>query len=301
MCIVHALCPAGGSAVRGTANDRSLLRYSLKRIFGTGRKKMVNLFVKEYNGDPFVLFGRPHLAALGLVAALNLGFVVVRLARGKHEYPLVRASLAAVLLANEFTWHAWNWHYRQWSIDTMLPLHLCSLNIFLSSIMLLTRSYRLYEIIYFTGIGGALQALLTPDLGIHGYPHYRFFQTFISHGALVSAALYMTLVEGYRPTWGSVKRVIIIMPGYMALVGVVNWLTGGNYLFLARKPSFPTLLDLLGPWPWYILGVIGIGVTVISALYIPFALWDWLRGETGAGQNKAAPDTTAEGDHPERS
>jgi len=25
------------------------------------------------------------------------------------------------------------------------------------------------------GIGGALQALLTPDLGLYGFPHFRFF------------------------------------------------------------------------------------------------------------------------------
>lgn len=262
---------------------------------------MDKLFVKEYSGDPFVLFGRSHLTALGVVGALNVGFIVVRLTRGKQDYPRFRASLAAVLLANEFAWHAWNWHYRQWTIDSMLPLHLCSASIFLSSLMLLSRNYRLYEFIYFTGIGGALQALLTPALDIHGYPHYRFFQTFISHGALISAAIYMTVVEGYRPTWGSVRRITFIMFGYMALAGLVNRLTGGNYLFLARKPEFPTLLDLLGPWPWYILGIIGLGVAMIGVLYLPFAAWDVLWGRQRALHNKAALGCGTEGGHPERS
>ncbi|GAB4481644.1 MAG: hypothetical protein OHK0031_03670 [Anaerolineales bacterium] len=33
----------------------------------------------------------------------------------------------------------------------------------------------IYELLYFMGIGGALQALLTPDVGIYGFPHYRYF------------------------------------------------------------------------------------------------------------------------------
>jgi len=45
--------------------------------------------------------------------------------------------------------------------------------------MLVTKSYPFYEFAYFMGIAGTLQALLTPDLGIYGFPHYRFFQTFI--------------------------------------------------------------------------------------------------------------------------
>jgi hypothetical integral membrane protein (TIGR02206 family) len=69
----------------------------------------------------------------------------------------------------------------------MLPLQICSLMVWVSGIMLVTRSFKIYEFAYFLGIGGGLQALATPDLGIYGFPHFRFFQTFLSHGLIVAA------------------------------------------------------------------------------------------------------------------
>ena len=101
----------------------------------------------------------------------------------------------------------------------MLPLQLCSVLVWASAAMLLTRSYRLYEFVYFLGIGGATQALLTPDAGIYGFPHYRWFQTFLAHILIISSAVYMTVVEHYRPTWKSFKRVVIGFNLYIAFVG----------------------------------------------------------------------------------
>jgi uncharacterized membrane protein YwaF len=46
-------------------------------------------------------------------------------------------------------------------------------------------------------------ALLTPD-STYGFPHYRLFQVFLSHGAIVTASVYMTSVSGHRPTLRSI-------------------------------------------------------------------------------------------------
>jgi hypothetical integral membrane protein (TIGR02206 family) len=125
------------------------------------------------------------------------------------------------------------------------------------------------------GIGAATQALLTPDAGIYGFPHFRFFEIFISHGAIVTAAIYMTVVERYRPYWKSILHVVIWLNVYMVFVGFVNTLIGSNYMWIARKPDFPWLLDVLGPWPWYILSMEAIGLIVCLLLYLPFAIQDW--------------------------
>lgn len=236
---------------------------------------MGDFFTKDYTGAPFVFLGSAHLAVLILIALINLSFAYLRRIENPKGRAALRYTAAVVLIANEGVWHWWNWSVGQWTIQTMLPLHLCSVMVFLSAYMLAARSYTTYEYLYFLGIGAAIQAILTPDLGLYGFPHFRFFQTFISHGLIVTAAIYMTVVEGYRPTLKSFRNVFVGGNIYMLVVGVINWLIGSNYLFIARKPDTPSLIDLLGPWPWYILGLEAIGLLTCLILYAPFAIRDW--------------------------
>ncbi len=223
------------------------------------------LWSKDYDGRPFVLFGAPHLASLALVVALNLCWVVLGPSLGGEARAWIRVTMAVVLLVNEAVYHLWTLTNGQWNVQTMLPLYL-------SALMLLTGNPYLYEFCYFMGVGGAIQALLTPDAGRYGFPHVRFFTTFISHTLLFSTPLYMTLVEGYRPEWLSIARVSAEMLALMAVVGLVNWRLGSNYMYLARRPDTPSLIDKLGPWPWYLLPLFALGVATMLLLYLPFAL-----------------------------
>ena len=112
----------------------------------------------------------------------------------------------------------------------MLPLHICSLMVWISGVVLVTRSYRIYEFAYFLSIGAGLQALATPDLGIYGFPHFRYFQTLLSHGLIITAAVYMLAIY------------------------FVNDPKGSNYLMVNYKPNVPSLLDYLPDWPWIFCG-----------------------------------------------
>jgi hypothetical integral membrane protein (TIGR02206 family) len=156
----------------------------------------------------------------------------------------------------------------------MLPLQICSLMVWVSSIMLVTRSFKIYEFAYFLGIGGGLQALATPDLGIYGFPHFRFFQTFLSHGLIITAPIFMTVVEGFRPSWKSMLNAALWTNVYALVIYFVNNVLGSNYLMVNAKPGVPSLLDYLPDWPWYILWMEGIGVTTFLLLYLPFIVKD---------------------------
>lgn len=43
-------------------------------------------------------------------------------------------------------------------------------------------------------------------------------------------------------------------------------------MFISHKPDDPSLLDLIGPWPWYILSLEGVALVMCVILYLPFAL-----------------------------
>jgi len=226
----------------------------------------------DYSGGAFVMFGWAHLAAL-LTAALFVGYFAWKrdklsgTARRRWRY-----GMAALLLINDLVRHVWYAVNGLWSVQIMLPLHLCSLMAYVTAYMLITLDYRAYEFMYFLGIAGGMQALMTPSLGQYGFPHYLFWQTYIWHGIIVVAALYMTFVEGYRPTLRSLGKVIIGTNIFLVIVAIANPLLGSNYMFIANKPLSPTLLDYLGPWPWYILSMEIAGIALCSLLYVPFAV-----------------------------
>ncbi len=235
---------------------------------------MARYFAADYTGPAFQLFGPAHLGALFAVLLLN-----VALARFKgapeSTRRTVRWSLAIAIWLAEGSWHAWNIVTGQWSVQTLLPLNLCSVLIWLTGFMLIFKNRTIYEFAYFLGIGGAVQYLATPDLGIYGFPHFRFFQTFVSHGLLLTCPIYMTVVEGFRPTWKSLLRVAVIANIYVVVIYFVNLALGSDYLMINAKPATPSLLDLLPPWPYYIVYMELIGILTVLLLYLPFWLKDW--------------------------
>jgi len=234
---------------------------------------MPDFFAAGYQGGAFELFGATHFAALGALIVLNIFLLSFKNASDGTK-SAIRWTLALILLVNEIAWHYWNYAVGKWTIQTMLPLHLCSLLVWLGALMLMTKNYRIYEFMYFMGIAGAIQALATPGLGIYGFPHFVFFQYFISHGLIITSAIYMTVVEGFRPTWKSLARVAIWMNIYVIIVYFINVAIHSNYLMINYKPNTPSLLDLLPDWPIYILYMELIGVISILLLYLPFAAKD---------------------------
>jgi len=220
---------------------------------------------------PFQMFSAAHLWPLGLLLAAALGLYLLReRLRTPGLNRLVRLCMAGLLLITEASYHIWAIWNGTWTVGYSLPLHICGLAGLLSAVMLISRSYFIFELVYFWGLGGATQALLTPDLGSYSFPHYMYYKFFISHSLIVLAVLFMVFAEQYRPTFKSIGKVFIITNVYAAVIAAVDWLTGGNYLYLCEKPPGPSLLDWLGPWPWYI-AVLEI-IVVLSCLlcYLPY-------------------------------
>ena len=52
----------------------------------------------------------------------------------------------------------------------------------------------------------------------------------------------------------------------MVGAAITNQITGSNYGFLSAPPPSPSLVDALGPWPWYILGIEAIALVYFAVL-----------------------------------
>lgn len=232
----------------------------------------MRVLAQEWDGKPFALFGRDHLLALTLVVVFQVVLLWRFQTSDAATRRTVRAALVAALWGQELSYHAWRASIGTWTVKEMLPLHLCSQAVWLGGIMLLTRSHRLYEFVYFAALAGATQALATPDAGSYGWPHYRFVQFFASHGLILSAPLWMTFVEGHRPTAASaVKAAAVTIGSGLALVPL-NRRLGSNYMFSARKPDTASPLDAMPAWPRYLPIMGALVIAAYGALYAPWAI-----------------------------
>ncbi|WP_336784590.1 YwaF family protein [Paenibacillus sp. MMO-177] len=231
-------------------------------------------FFARYVEEEFIPYSASHifmLAALVVLALLLYGFR----AQIRSNTPLktiIRYSIILGLLAPQILLYYWYAIVGLWSIKYTLPLELCSISQILAIIMLFTRSKLLYQIVFFAGIGGAMQAMLTPDLD-YPYPYFRFFHFFIVHIAIILAPLYMTWIGNFRPTWKSVWITMIFLNILLVVVGGTDYLLGANYMFLREKPEGASLLDLLGPYPYYLVAEEGIALVLFSLMYLPFIPW----------------------------
>lgn len=233
---------------------------------------MSQYFAVNYHGAPFVLLGAAHLTALSMVAISIALLVWFGRQLNENQRQNLRYGLAGLLIINEISYHVWNIVNHRWSLQWNLPLHLCSIFVWLSAYMLVTKSHLIFEFAYFLGISAAIQPLLTPDAGIYGFPHFYPIQLFISHGSIIAAAVFMAAVEGYRPRPAAIWRIAIWGNLYLLVVTGINLLIGSNYLYTLHRPHIATLLDYLGPWPWYLLSAEGVALALFGLLYLPFFL-----------------------------
>jgi hypothetical integral membrane protein (TIGR02206 family) len=132
---------------------------------------------------------------------------------------------------------------------------------------------------YFWGIAGTANGIVSPDISNH-FPEYQFFQYFLQHGAIPCAALFLVVgLKLYPRPWASAKA-LGLAAALMAVDAAVNLVTGGNYMFLRSVPPGGNLLDLFGPWPYYIAGGLLLAIVFFAILDAPFRISDLARARS---------------------
>ena len=218
---------------------------------------------------PFDLFGPVHLVSIGAVAVVGVCLIRAGLAADERGRRRLRAALGLTIFLFLLSRHLWKAGTGLWAVQTDLPLHLCSAMAWVTIFGLWTRHPRALRLMYFLGVAGAVQALLTPD-GEFGVVHFTFFESLGSHGAVVIAGVWAVMVEDYRPTARDPWIAFGLLNLYAAVVFPLNRLLGSNFLYLIEKPAGPTLLDFFPGWPWYILLIEPLAIGLFLALRLPF-------------------------------
>lgn len=241
---------------------------------------------------PFRPYGVAHLIVIFLT--MTLPFVLATIVRrskspGGCERAVV-ISLSALLLIDYVAYLMVVRQFGAVSWEQVLPLQLCDWGMVVVIVAMLTGNQRWFEVAYFWGLGGTLQAILTPNLP-YGFPDFRFISFFVSHCGIIIGVIFLMLVHKFRPYPFSILRVFAWTELYFVITIIADAYTGFNYGFLLHKPEAFSILSFLSDWrPLYLLQMHGVALLFFCTLYAPFAVVDLARGKgiKNAGKQKKA-------------
>lgn len=225
----------------------------------------------------FVQWGPSHGAALIAIAILvPIVLLAGRALRGTRGEKLGSRLFAAAILAFDLPFQVYSMLPSNWDIRESLPLQLCDLAWMAGVHALWTGSPRSSALLYYWGLTLTSQALITPHLQ-WDFPHLGFFMFWGSHSLVLLAAVYRTWGLGFRPGWRSFRFTAAVTALWALVMLPLTAVLGTNYGYLNAKPAGRSVLDLLGPWPWYLVLEAAAVLAVWCLLTLPGARFP--RGE----------------------
>ncbi len=224
------------------------------------------------------MFGQDHLIYLLVILLVSAAFLIfAKKTFDKERANKVATVLGIVALVHLFLEIPVLRLVLGLPLATSLPLHLCNFGMIMVGILLITRKQRAFNLAYFWALCGASQSLLTPNLS-YIFPHPLAITFFTAHTIEIVGVLYAVIILKMRPRWSSIPKVMLVTAGLAALIFPINYIhPDANYMFLKFAPLGGSLIDLLGPWPWYILSLVGVALLFFVIAYLPYAISDGIK------------------------
>ena len=225
--------------------------------------------------QPFVIFGNAHLITLFIIIAIAIVFPLIVKTRPVSQIILITKIMGVSLISLEFI-KPLIWHYSMnFPWIELVPIHMCNLSTLFIGIFLITKKRLFFEVAFFWGIGGGINALITPDIP-NSFPDPQYILFFFGHGLLIIAIAYACISLANRPTLNSVKNGIYFSLITLPVIYFINKILGppANYWYLGSKPVGDSILNLFPAPPLHIPVLIIIGVILFFLIYSPYWVYD---------------------------
>ena len=216
--------------------------------------------------DKFVLFSNEHLITMGIgfascILLVFLGFFTEK----KTAFAkIIAIAVLGIKIAEILFRH----YYYGETVAQLLPLHLCPIVIILSIFMMFFHSEVIFQPVYFWSIG-AFFAIIMPEIrdGMSNFASQSFF---ITHFFILFSTAYAFVHFRFRPTRAGFLCSFLLLVTLAFVMYFVNNKLGTNYLYVNHPPVTKSLMDFMGPWPYYIFSLAGIDIAISLFMYVPF-------------------------------
>ena len=99
---------------------------------------------------------------------------------------------------------------------------------------------------------------------------------FFQHVLIIILALWNVFVDGMITSKYAILRTMVFLNLMIFPVGIINWLTDSNYMYISQKPHVDSPF-IIGEWPWYILSLEVVGLLMMLIAAIPMAIANKVR------------------------
>lgn len=231
----------------------------------------------------FTTYGLSHQVAVAVMLVGAVGLVALGRHLGERDQrDRLGKWLGAVILLVTVPLQILYFTPEHWSLQRSIPIQLCDLASLVAAYALWTQRWWAVALTYYWGLTLTTQAIATPDLATP-FPEPIFLLYWAMHIGAVWAAAYLTWGRGLAPGWRGYRFTVVVTAVWAAAVFGVNLALGTNYGYLNEKPNATTILDLFGPWPWYV----AVEAAVICAGWA-LLTWPWVRqGQRGRASTYA--------------
>jgi hypothetical integral membrane protein (TIGR02206 family) len=209
------------------------------------------------------VLGPGHVTWLVVIAATAV-LLVRACRRYQTSQRLIRFVLASALAGEELFRYAHDGIH----FPNKVPLHLCTIALWMAVIACFTLAPMAVEFAYFVGLSASSLAILTPDVRA-AWNSYDSIRYFFEHGCLVITVMVLVFGKIAPLKTGAAFRAHYMLLVYVVFLLIYNSAFGTNYMYLSHKPVSHTLLDYLGPWPVYLFGGELVAIALFWLLWLP--------------------------------
>lgn len=227
------------------------------------------MFFSDEIGIELAFFGPWHLLQI-LITGLVI-FLIIRykdqLRESKYE-KTIRYITGGTLIVIQLSYYIWSASVGKLSFVNNLPLGVCTINIFVSIYIIFSKNEKVFNIIYFWGLG-AILSVVFPDI-LFGPDRYRYYQFFYAHMMFLWIYMYMIFVHGYRPGLKDLRNSALLLFVVAVCIALpLSFILDHNYMFMLNAGGTP--LEILEPLGQviYVIGTVLVILIIMAIYYSP--------------------------------
>lgn len=220
------------------------------------------------DGLGFSHFDSTHLAWLGAFVLFALASCLVYRRLGTVSRKRMRLIYAGLIVADEVFLLAVLFIGDRF-LPTYLPLHLCSINLFIIAYHAFRPGKMLDNFLYAICLPGALAALLFPSWTELPQLNAANLHSFTFHFLLAAYPLMLLAGGDIRPEVKYVPKCLALLAGLALMALAANLVFGTNFMFLMRASKGNPLYWFQQRFGSHLVGFPIIIAAVIAALYGP--------------------------------